>query len=80
MAIGLRYAQLQEMTDGELIEKFDSTSKSSQVGVTFFIEELRIRAANRQAKRLERMTWAVVILSAVMTVSTLVQLFLAARS
>ena len=69
-------AQLRDMSDDELIEAHDRLAQSTQsIGVNYYLEELARRHSARQQATMLRLTWAIVALTLVVTLATLLNLF-----
>ena len=50
------YQQLLQMSDDELIAAHDKVAQSTQLGVNYYLEELRRRAAAKETARIVAMT------------------------
>ncbi|WP_390912329.1 hypothetical protein [Pseudosulfitobacter sp. SM2401] len=64
-----KYTELKSMTEKDLIEKLSSMEINVQVGVNFIYDELRARKANRQ-------NTLIVWLTAIVTIATLLNVYL----
>lgn len=68
--------QLRELSDDELIDRFDESAQRTSVGVVFYREELRAREAARQTETITRLTWWIAGMTLVVTVATIVNLYI----
>lgn len=68
-------AQLRDMSDDELIRAHDRLAKNTQgVGVNYYLAELARRDSARQQLTMIRLTWAIVGMTLVVTIATIVNL------
>lgn len=74
------YRQLREMSDEQLIVSHDRLAENTALGVNYYLDELRRRAADRQTERLVELTVAIERLTRVVTVLTGVSVVLAAAA
>ncbi len=69
-------ANLRAMSDEELIALHDADAKYTLVGVAYYLDELTRRQQERQTREMVRLTWAIAALTLVVTIATLVNLFM----
>ena len=74
MAMARRLADLREMSDEQLIDAHDKLAQNTQIGIDYYLDELRRRESARLASRVYWLTWVLVVLTAVIAVLTLVLL------
>jgi CII-binding regulator of phage lambda lysogenization HflD len=77
MAMTPTLKQLQEMSDDDIIETYNSTSKNTAVGLQFFLDELNRRSQNRQSNEMLRMTRQVTFMTVITTIATVINLVVA---
>jgi len=66
------YEELRKVSDDDLIRAHDAKGGSTEVGVAYYLDELRRRDAARQGERLEDMTRKVMWLTVCIAVFTVV--------
>lgn len=66
------YAQLAALSNDQLIEEYDRVAGRTEVGLSFIREELWRRDIQQQNERLERMTNHIRLMTAAITVLTIV--------
>lgn len=69
-----KIAELRKLTDAELEQLYDRSAAHVQVGVTFILDEIRRREAERQGRTMLRLTWAIFGFTLVVTLATLAML------
>ncbi len=74
--MGMSYEELRKIPREELIEIFDKTAKYSCEGIAYYREEIARRDAEELNKLMMKHTCAITIMTVIMTVATIVQLFL----
>ena len=72
------YRQLLEMSDDQMITAHDALAKQTTLGISYYLDELRRRATDRQTQRLVELTVAIERLTRVVTVLTAVSVVLGA--
>lgn len=66
-----RWMDLAGMDETQLRAEHDQlAAQNPVVGVSYYLDELRRREAQRQGDRIERLTWVMAFLTAVITVAT----------
>lgn len=73
------YAKLRNMSLEKLIEEHDKAAPSQDMGVNHYLQEIARRDQDKQTKALLRYTWWIIAMTAVMTVATMVNVFLLYR-
>ena len=73
-----KWADLQKLSDDELIAEHDELAKSTVVGTQYHLDELRYRRQKRFASRIYCLTVVVAVLTAVVTATTVVNVVLIA--
>ena len=68
MTTAASFAELERMSDKELRERHDQVARHTQVGLQWYLDELRRREVARQTRALVRLTWFI----AAMTVANVV--------
>ncbi len=68
--------ELKALDDEELLKLHDRVAKNTQVGVGYYLEELRARQLARYTRRLDRLTIGIFIMTAVVTIATLLNLLI----
>lgn len=72
------YRQLREMSDEQLITSHDHLAKNTSLGLSYYLDELRRRATDRQTERMVELTAVIEGLTRVVTVLTAVSVVLGA--
>jgi hypothetical protein len=67
-------ADLQALSDDELVKQHDVLAASTSVGVSYYLEELERRRADRQGRLMLRLTWIVAALTVVNVVAVVISL------
>jgi len=67
-----KITQLKNMTDNELILEYDKRAINTVAGTSFYLDELRYREAERQSRKIVRMTIAMTLLTVVITFATII--------
>jgi hypothetical protein len=67
--------ELQGLSDEALIEQYDQLGSNTQVGISYYEAELQRRQVERQNHLMIRLTWAIMALTAVSTLSVAIGLF-----
>ena len=70
-------AELKKLSDEELVERHDKQAQHTQVGIKFYLDELRGRENARLSRSVEKMTRAILWLTVIIGIATLVQLAIA---
>jgi hypothetical protein len=74
-AVAHTLAKLMELSDAELVQLYDESAPSTQVGVAFYREELARRAADRSAaamRNLSVISVAIAVAALIVAVATLI--------
>ena len=69
--MALSLSELRNLTDDELVEKYDHQAKSTVVGTQYFIDELNRRYQERQTTAMLRFTKWITAMTIVITIATL---------
>ena len=69
--------ELRELTDDELIEKYDQTARNTQVGLRHWADELNRRSQKRQTDSMLRLTRSINRMTVVITVATVMNVTIA---
>lgn len=64
------YRQLLDMSDEKLIAAHDAAAKNAGLGISYYLDELRRRATDRQTERMVELTAAIERLTRVVTALT----------
>ncbi len=72
------YKQLLDMSDEHLIASHDRLAEHTVLGISYYLDELRRRAADRQTQRLVELTVAIERFTRVVMVLTFVSVVLGA--
>jgi hypothetical protein len=65
-------ADLRDLTDLELVAQHDRLAGHTQVGISYYLEELHRRAVVAQGKRMERLTQVIAVLTVVNVAAVIV--------
>jgi hypothetical protein len=71
--------KLRQMSDEDLIKTHDSMVGNVQLGISYYVEELARRSATRQNDVLLKYTKWITIMTVVVTIATIVNLWVAFR-
>lgn len=79
MSAPITYRELLEMSDDELIANHDTivTTQSIGVGLNYYLEALRHKSQEQQNNRMVRYTLWITIMTAIVTVATILNAVLA---
>ena len=66
--------ELRRLSDDELIRQHDEAAKSTFVGTGYYLDEIRRRESDRRERRMERLTWANVVIATVAAIAAVVVL------
>jgi hypothetical protein len=58
-------SELRSVSDEKLVEQHDALAANTGVGISYYLEELARRRADKQARLMIRLTWIIVILTAI---------------
>ena len=78
MAISVK--ELKELTEAELIVRHDKAGQSTQVGVNYYLDELRSRQMATYANRMDRLTRGIFWMTLVVTLATCINVVIFAWS
>jgi TnpA family transposase len=67
-------AELQSLSDDELVEQHDKLSESTAVGIDYYLGELERRRMDRQSRQMLRLTLIVTALTVVNVAAVIVSL------
>ncbi|MGJ8586716.1 MAG: hypothetical protein ACSHXW_01055 [Yoonia sp.] len=68
MAISVK--ELKELTEADLIDRHDKAGQHTQVGVNYYLEELRSREITSYAKKMDRFTRGIFWMTLIVTIAT----------
>ena len=78
MGMAPNLSQLREMSEADILARYDAAAQSTVVGTQFYLDELNRRTADRQTdallrytRTLARLTWVLVVLTIVIAVSVI---------
>ena len=75
MARRYKWADVKKLSDSELIAEYDARAGNTELGTKFFEAELRDRHQSRIAARVKMLTWLIFWLTVVVTVATIVSVY-----
>lgn len=67
-------AELQLLSDAELIAQHDTLSQGSNVGIRYYLDELARRRVDRQSRLMLRLTWLIAALTVVNVIAVIANL------
>ena len=70
MTLAKTYEELRQLSDDELMALHDADVKHTQVGISYYLEELARRRAQRQGDAVEKMTATIVSLTKAIAILT----------
>lgn len=76
MPIIPKYADLEKLTDEQLIQRYDDAATHTVVGTSFFLEELTRRSQQRQTDSMLSFTKEVRNMTRIITVLTVINVLL----
>ena len=68
--------EIKVMSDDEIIREFDRLAETTQVGTSFYLDELRSRQNSRLSENVERFTRWILRLTIIVTAATIFNLTL----
>lgn len=71
------YKALQKLTDEEIIQKYDEHASHTSVGINYYADELNRRYTEKSNRVMVRCTVAITIMTAVMLLATIVNVYIA---
>lgn len=77
--MSMPYKKLQEMSDDELVQKYDEQAQHTVVGINYYAGELNRRQSEKSNKVMVKCTVAITIMTAVMLLATIVNVIFALR-
>ncbi len=80
MTMAKTLSELKKLSDDEIIELHDTASTHTQVGINYFLEELRGRENAKIAIKVANLTFWIFLLTIIVTLTTLVNLYLFMQS
>ena len=78
--MSVEWNRLRNMTDQEIITRYNNAAKSAAGGLAFWRDELWRRESHRQTATIRRLTWVLVVLTVAVTIATAVNVYLVART
>lgn len=72
--------ELRSLSDDELIRRHDQHAASTQIGINHYLAELSRRDLDRQTQAMLRYTWWITIMTGVMLLCTIINIFPAIKS
>jgi len=72
-------AELRALSDDELVRKHDKVAKNTDVGTNHYLQELWRRDQSRQTEAMRRYTLWIAIMTAVITIATVVNVVVLLR-
>ena len=75
--MSMNYKTLTELPDDELISQYDKIAESTSVGLNYYTEEIARRRNEKSNKLMIRLTLWITIMTAVMLLSTIVNIVIA---
>ena len=73
----MSYKELTQLTDEELIRQYDKQANSTSVGLNYYTEEIARRRNEKSNKLMVNLTIAITVMTAVMLVSTIINVIIA---
>lgn len=71
------YKELQKVSDEELIKEYDEQAKYTAVGINYYADELSRREIEKSNRIMVNCTIAITVMTAVMLIATIVNVFIA---
>lgn len=71
---------MREITDGELLEVYNQQAKNTSIGLAFLRDEIQRREQNRQTRTMVTLTWSIAVMTLVVTVATLINVWLVVQA
>lgn len=75
--MSMSYKELTQLSDEELIEQYDKQANSTCVGLSYYTEEIARRRNEKSNKLMVNLTIAITVMTAVMLVSTIINVIVA---
>lgn len=75
--MSMSYKELTQLTDEELIRQYDKQAGSTSVGLNYYTEEIARRRNEKSNKLMVNLTIAITVMTAVMLVSTIINVIIA---
>ena len=69
------WEELKNLSEDELIAEHNDLAGHAQVGVNYYLEELRYRHHARVASQIRNLTWVVLGLTGIVTLATVVNVY-----
>ncbi len=66
------YDQLRQMTDAEIVERYNGAARNTQVGTGFWLQEMSRRQTDRQTRAMLLLTIAIAAFTVVSTICTII--------
>lgn len=71
-----KYEDLRKLSDEKLIEKYNENATHTCVGINYYADELNRRSLEKSNKIMVNCTIAITIMTAVMLIATVVNIFI----
>ncbi|MEG0914047.1 MAG: hypothetical protein RSG53_10640 [Oscillospiraceae bacterium] len=75
--MSMSYKELTQLTDEDLIRQYDKQANSTSVGLNYYTEEIARRRNEKSNKLMVNLTIAITVMTAVMLVSTIINVIIA---
>ena len=75
--MSMSYKELTQLTDEELIRQYDKQASSTSVGLNYYTEEIARRRNEKSNKLMVNLMIAITVMTAVMLVSTIINVIIA---
>ena len=75
--MSMSYKELTQLSDKELIEQYDKQASSTCVGLNYYTEEIARRRNEKSNKLMVNLTIAITVMTAVMLISTIINVIVA---
>lgn len=75
--MSLKYEELKNKSDDEIIKLYDKIAQQTSVGLNYYTAELERRSNNRKDETMIKCTKWITFMTFIMTIATLVNLYIA---
>ncbi|HNW87376.1 MAG TPA: hypothetical protein PKJ47_10600 [Candidatus Limiplasma sp.] len=75
--MSMNFKALTELTDEELIKRYDETARNTSAGLNYYTEEIARRRNEKSNKLMIKYTMWITIMTAIMMLSTIVNIVIA---
>lgn len=72
-----KYNELVNLSDEELIQKYDDKASYTSVGINYYMEEIQRRRTEKSNRLMVKLTKWITIMTLIMLISTVVNLIIA---